>query len=50
VGFEDLLSGFLIENNKNQFGRVVGLTQHTDGSLLITDDNNGVVYRVAYKQ
>lgn len=50
AGFEDFLTGFLIDNNKSQFGRVVGLTQHTDGSLLITDDNNGVVYRVAYKQ
>jgi glucose/arabinose dehydrogenase len=50
VAFEDFLSGFLVENNKSQFGRVVGVAQHTDGSLLVTDDNNGVVYRVAYKQ
>jgi glucose/arabinose dehydrogenase len=50
AAFEDFLSGFLVENNKSQFGRVVGVAQHTDGSLLVTDDNNGVVYRVAYKQ
>lgn len=50
TGFEDFLSGFLVDGNKSQFGRVVGIAQHTDGSLLVTDDNNGVVYRVAYKK
>jgi glucose/arabinose dehydrogenase len=50
AGFEDFLSGFLTDDNKGQFGRVVGIAQHTDGSLLVTDDNNGVVYRIAYTQ
>ncbi|UYZ64773.1 PQQ-dependent sugar dehydrogenase [Hymenobacter weizhouensis] len=48
TGFEDFLTGFLVDNNKAQFGRVCGLAQHTDGSLLITDDSNGIIYRVAY--
>ena len=47
--FEDFMSGFLIENNKAHFGRPVGLAIHTDGSLLVTDDSNGVVYRVYYQ-
>ena len=46
--FEDFLTGFLVNNNKEVFGRVCGITQHTDGSLLVTDDMNGVIYRVAY--
>ncbi|GAA3975379.1 PQQ-dependent sugar dehydrogenase [Allohahella marinimesophila] len=46
--FEDFVTGFLLEDEKSQFGRVVGLATYTDGSLLITDDSNGVVYRVAY--
>ncbi|WP_276499636.1 PQQ-dependent sugar dehydrogenase [Pontibacter litorisediminis] len=45
---EDFVTGFLINNNQAQFGRVVGLAQHTDGSLLISDDENGIIYRVAY--
>ncbi|MCR5889429.1 PQQ-dependent sugar dehydrogenase [Hymenobacter sp. J193] len=48
TGIEDFLTGFLVEGNKAHFGRVCGITQHTDGSLLITDDANGVIYRVAY--
>lgn len=46
--FEDFLTGFLVDGGKAHFGRPVGLAIHTDGSLLITDDSNGVVYRVSY--
>lgn len=48
TAFEDFMTGFLIEGGKAQFGRVTGITQHPDGSLLITDDSGGVVYRVSY--
>ena len=48
TGVEDFLTGFLVDNNQAQFGRVCGLAQHPDGSLLVTDDSNGVIYRVAY--
>lgn len=48
--FEDFVTGFLINNNQAQFGRPVGIAIHPDGSLLFTDDNNGVMYRVAYAQ
>lgn len=48
-GFEDFLTGFLIEDNKAQFGRPVALAVHPDGSLFVTDDENGVVYRVSYQ-
>jgi glucose/arabinose dehydrogenase len=46
--FVDFVTGFLVDDNKAQFGRVVGLATLPDGSLLVTDDSNGVVYRVAY--
>ncbi|SFE12645.1 PQQ-dependent sugar dehydrogenase [Spirosoma endophyticum] len=48
TSIEDFVSGWLVSNNKEQFGRVCGIAQHTDGSLLVTDDANGVIYRVAY--
>lgn len=48
-GFEDFLTGFLVDNNRSHFGRPVGLAVHPDGSLFISDDTNGVVYRVAYE-
>lgn len=48
TGIEDFVSGWLVNGNKEHFGRVCGIAQHTDGSLLVTDDANGVIYRVAY--
>ncbi|MDQ3393442.1 MAG: sorbosone dehydrogenase family protein [Bacteroidota bacterium] len=48
VEFEDFVTGFLLEDGKSHFGRLVGLTVHNDGSILFTDDSNGVVYRVSY--
>ena len=47
VRFEDFLTGFTINNNRSHFGRPVGLAVHPDGSLLVSDDTNGVVYRVS---
>ncbi|MFC6996948.1 PQQ-dependent sugar dehydrogenase [Rufibacter roseus] len=45
---EEFITGFLTNNNKAQFGRPCGIAQHPDGSLLFSDDDNGVIYRVAY--
>jgi len=47
VGFEDFLTGFLIEEGKAHFGRPAGITIAKDGSLLFADDANGVIYRVS---
>ncbi|MET0343840.1 MAG: PQQ-dependent sugar dehydrogenase [Polyangiales bacterium] len=46
VAIEDFVTGFLIEDGKAQFGRLAGIAVAPDGSLLFTDDENGVVYRV----
>jgi glucose/arabinose dehydrogenase len=43
---EPLITGFL-ENN-NYIGRPVDVMQMKDGSLLVSDDYNGAVYRVTY--
>ncbi|GET41691.1 PQQ-dependent sugar dehydrogenase [Microseira wollei] len=48
VAFEDFITGFLINGGAEQFGRPVGLAIAPDGSLLFTDDTNGVIYRVSY--
>lgn len=60
VGFEDFLTGFLIDPRTGapanpaaperpaQFGRVAGVGVMADGSLLVSDDQNGVIYRVSY--
>lgn len=48
VAFEDFISGFLNQKQQTQFGRPVGIAIAPDGSLLFTDDTNGVIYRVAY--
>jgi len=48
VAFEDFITGFLNQKQQTQFGRPVGIAIAPDGSLLFTDDTNGVIYRVAY--
>jgi glucose/arabinose dehydrogenase len=48
TGFAPFLSGFLVEDGAAQFGRPVGLAVAHDGSLLLSEDQNGVIYRVSY--
>ena len=45
-GYEDFLTGFRFDGNR-VFGRPAGLAVLPDGALLVGDDYNGVVYRVA---
>ena len=46
--FEDFVTGFLIEGGTATFGRPAGIGVAPDGTLLFTDDTNGVIYRVSY--
>lgn len=46
--FEDFLTGFLNEDGASFIGRVAGIAVTADGSLLVTDDANGAIYRVSY--
>jgi glucose/arabinose dehydrogenase len=46
---EDFLFRFLTNDRKATFGRVAGLAVANDGSLLVSEDMNGVIYRVSYQ-
>ncbi|MBZ9714691.1 PQQ-dependent sugar dehydrogenase [Deinococcus multiflagellatus] len=49
---EPFVTGFVFQDAQDglwkQFGRVAGVATYTDGSLLFTDDQSGVLYRVLY--
>jgi len=46
---EVVASGWLTENGE-YIGRPVGLTQLRDGSLLVSDDFAGAIYRISYEE
>ena len=45
--YEDFMVGFITDDG-NAWGRPVGATVASDGSLLISDDGSNVVYRISY--
>jgi glucose/arabinose dehydrogenase len=48
--YEDFLTGFLTDpTGPDTWGRPVGLLVLPDGSLLVSDDGNGRIYRVSYR-
>jgi glucose/arabinose dehydrogenase len=49
VEFREFLTGFLLEDGTKAFGRPAGLAVAADGSLLVGDDVNGMIYRVSYR-
>jgi glucose/arabinose dehydrogenase len=46
--YQDFVVGF-VKNNQEVWGRPVDVVFAKDGSLLFSDDGNGVVYRVVHK-
>lgn len=46
---EPFVTGFLTDGGNTHIARPVGLAVAKDGSLLMADDANGVIYRVAYE-
>lgn len=47
--YEDFLTGFLVDpSGPTTWGRPVGLLVLPDGSLLVTEEINGRIYRVSY--
>ena len=48
TSIEPFLTGFLSDGGKTHFARPVGLAIAKDGSLLMSDDANGVLYRVSH--
>jgi glucose/arabinose dehydrogenase len=45
--YDDFLTGFVV-NDESVWGRPVGVAVAHDGALLVTEDGNGTVWRVAY--
>jgi glucose/arabinose dehydrogenase len=45
--YEDFLTGFVIDD-ESVWGRPVGVTVARDGSLLVSDDGSGSIWRVSY--
>jgi glucose/arabinose dehydrogenase len=43
---EPFITGFLVDNK--YIGRPVDVEQMPDGSLLVSDDWNGAIYRISY--
>jgi glucose/arabinose dehydrogenase len=53
VSVTPFVSGFLLKDVTpkvpwGHFARLAGVAMHTDGSLLVSDDTNNIVYRIAY--
>jgi len=46
----DILSGFLAPNERESYGRPVGVALGPDGSLLVADDVGDVIWRVTGEQ
>lgn len=48
-GYDDFLVGFSPDpNSRSVWGRPVGLLVMLDGSLLVSDDGGGVIWRITY--
>lgn len=47
--YEDFLTGFVVDA-KNVWGRPVGVGVLKDGSLLVSDDGSGSIWRVSYRK
>jgi Raf kinase inhibitor-like YbhB/YbcL family protein len=47
---EPFVTGFLTDGGRTHIARPVGLAQARDGSILMADDANGVIYRIAYER
>ena len=47
--YEDFLTGFVLPNG-DVWGRPVGVAMAADGSLLVSDDGSGSIWRVSYSK
>lgn len=49
VGYETFAEGWLDHDTQEAWGRPVDILVMPDGSMLVSDDKGGMVYRIAYK-
>jgi glucose/arabinose dehydrogenase len=47
--YEDFMTGFVVSDSQ-VWGRPVGVAVASDGSLLVTEDGNGTIWRVTYQR
>lgn len=47
--YEDFLTGFIVDDSK-AWGRPVAVAVARDGSLLLSEDGNNVIYRISYRR
>jgi glucose/arabinose dehydrogenase len=50
---EPFVTGWLVPQGEGKFahmGRLAGCAVAKDGSLLVSDDKNGVIYRISYSK
>lgn len=47
--YEDFMTGFVL-SEKEVWGRPVGVTVGADGSLFVTEDGNGSIWRVSHRE
>jgi len=47
--YEDFMTGFVL-SDKQVWGRPVGVTVARDGSLFVTDDGSGTIWRISYNK
>ena len=48
IAYEPFITGWLNEEKQEEWGRPVDLLVMPDGSMLISDDYAGAIYRVTY--
>lgn len=48
IRIENFLTGFLMPGGRQRFARPAGVVVASDGALLVSDDMNGVIYRVSH--
>ncbi|MFP4092139.1 MAG: PQQ-dependent sugar dehydrogenase [Cyclobacteriaceae bacterium] len=48
-GYEDFITGFLVNEQKEYLARPCGLAVSQDGSLFFSDDAGGAIYKVSYE-
>lgn len=46
--YEDFMTGLVLDD-RTVWGRPVGVTTAADGALLVSEDGNGTIWRIAYK-
>ena len=49
TAYEPFISGWLNDQTQKVSGRPVDILILNDGSMLVSDDNRGLIYRITYK-